>query len=196
MLSACQSFPSFGYDAFSVTDPEQAGNNRIQNSWSTYVLKPEDKHNCQVSTVSEGGIVGSPTYFRNGSLEERQYYWTGLKLVELEVRKLRCRNKWTNLFILRRHRTWRSYTKHTPNTVIPVSFTSMAQVPSSRLSSRRRGDLVPGKWSVTTSVSTLLEQQDVHGRCIQDSIPNTMIQYDLLTFSMWILIVLETGNLG
>lgn len=51
----------------------------------------------------------------------------------------------------------RSWAKQTPNTVTPVSFTSMAQVPRDRLSSRQQGDTVGGTHDPMPLGATLLE---------------------------------------
>lgn len=50
---------------------------------------------------------------------------------------------------LLQEREKKSYTKHTPNTVTPVSFTSIAHVPRNKLSSKKNGEAVGGKCSPT-----------------------------------------------
>lgn len=53
-----------------------------------------------------------------------------------------------------------SYRTHTPNTVIPVSFTSIAQVPNSRLSSRDQDETVGGALSPEQPSPTLLKHRE------------------------------------
>lgn len=56
-----------------------------------------------------------------------------------------------------RQSTRPSYSTHTPNTVTPVSLTSMALVPRKRQSTREHGDTVEGKESDMLPADTLLK---------------------------------------
>lgn len=59
-----------------------------------------------------------------------------------------------------RQSTRKSYSTHTPNTVMPVSLTSMAQVPSNRLASKQPADTVEGRESSEACTPTLLKQRE------------------------------------
>ncbi len=59
-----------------------------------------------------------------------------------------------------RHSTRKSYRTHTPNTVTPVSFTSMAQVPNNRLRASDETDTVGGNSSAIRLADTLLKDKD------------------------------------
>lgn len=61
-----------------------------------------------------------------------------------------------------RQSTRASYRRQTPNTVMPVSLTSMAHVPSSKLMSKAAGDSVPGRESSEEAAPTLLRKKIVH----------------------------------
>ncbi|GAA6084983.1 uncharacterized [Tachysurus ichikawai] len=56
-----------------------------------------------------------------------------------------------------RQRARPSYSTHTPNTVTPVSLTSMELVPRSRQSAREYGDATEGKQSDSLHADTLLK---------------------------------------
>lgn len=58
-----------------------------------------------------------------------------------------------------RQSTRKSYRTHTPNTVMPVSFTSMAQVPNNRLRDSDKADTVGGNSSAILIADTLLKQE-------------------------------------
>lgn len=53
---------------------------------------------------------------------------------------------------------------HTPNTVMPVSFTSMAQVPTNTLMTRQHTDTVGGRTSSVRQTSTLLKKVTEKGQ--------------------------------
>lgn len=53
----------------------------------------------------------------------------------------------------------RSYTKHSPNTVMPVSFTSIAQVPRNKSSIGKKEEAMGGKHSPTQHWPTLLKNK-------------------------------------
>lgn len=53
---------------------------------------------------------------------------------------------------------------HTPNTVMPVSFTSMAQVPTNTLMTRQHTDTVGGRTSSVKQTPTLLKKVTEKGQ--------------------------------